>query len=357
MNDGQPTDRARWLLPAGVFAFVLVAQLWLVAVAGNDIPYYDQWEAEGRGLYPALRDGTLRAGDLFAPHNEHRIFWTRLLDLGLFAVNGRWDPLVQQAAGAVMHALVAAVVAGFLAGAATGARRWLAAGAAVLAFLPVAAWHNALWGFQSQVYFSILFAVPALAWLPRPERRGRGLLCALAAMVAMGPGLLVPFAALGVWLMRDDGTSWFKGGRGRELGFLAGLAGLVLCDRIWGAPVSALGAASLGEFAVAWVRLLAWPHAEQPLAALILNLPLGFVLGGRILGRRKMEPGEDLAVALGLWVVVVAGAMAWARGGGDELEAGVPSRYVDFLVLLPLANAWCLLGLMGRVPAPRSRVF
>ena len=38
----------------------------LVAVAGTDIPFHDQWDVEGRTFYPAWREGTLAAGDFFA---------------------------------------------------------------------------------------------------------------------------------------------------------------------------------------------------------------------------------------------------------------------------------------------------
>ncbi|MES1168545.1 MAG: hypothetical protein ABUL61_05195, partial [Oleiharenicola lentus] len=84
-----PTPRLRWLPAAAVFLAVAAAQLWLVAGAGTDIPFQDQWDVEGRGLYPALVDGSLRAGDLLQAHNEHRILWTRVLDVALFAANGQ----------------------------------------------------------------------------------------------------------------------------------------------------------------------------------------------------------------------------------------------------------------------------
>ena len=115
-NGGGPArGRRRWLLPAAVFALVLAVQLFLVARVGTDIPFQDQWDVEGRALYPAWRDGTWHAADLFRPHNEHRILWTRLLDLALFAANGQWDPLVQLAASAVLRAAGAAILAGMLA--------------------------------------------------------------------------------------------------------------------------------------------------------------------------------------------------------------------------------------------------
>lgn len=339
---------AGWRRPVGVGALVLLAQLWLVAVAGNDIPFHDQWDVEGRWLLPGWNDGSIGWLDLFLPHNEHRIFWTHLLNLGLAAANGgQWDPLVQLVAGAGLHALVAGVVTFFLAGGLPVIRARLLAGAVAVAFLPLGSWHNALWGFQSQVYFSILFAVPAMAWLPRADRRGWGLACAGAALLAMGAGLLVPVVLLGLLglrLARDRAT---MAGWRLEAILLAGLVVLALAARTAVPEHGSFAAESLAGFFREWLRLLAWPHAEQPLAALVLNLPLALVVAGRLAGRRRAVAGEDAALAVGGWSAAVAAAAAWSRGGGDELAAGIPSRYVDFLVLLPLANLWCLLALVS----------
>jgi hypothetical protein len=99
---------------------------------------------------------------------------------------------------------------------------------------------------------------------------------------------------------------------------------------------------------------------DQPLAALVLSLPLMLVVMGRIARRRQPRAGEDFVILLGGWAVANALAMVWARGGAPELLAGiVPSRYVDFVVLLPLANTWCALVLAAEATSQwrmRARV-
>jgi hypothetical protein len=110
--------------------------------------------------------------------------------------------------------------------------------------------------------------------------------------------------------------------------------------------LQAMQASSPKQFTVAFARALAWPHVDQPFAALVLNLPLMLVVFARITRRRRPRTGEDFVLLLGGWAMAGALAMAWARGGGGEFQAGiVPSRYVDFLVLLPLANTWCAIML------------
>ena len=355
MSGGKSLARTSWLWPLMAFCLVAVAQLWLVAAAGTDIPFHDQWDVEGRGLYPALREGTARVADLFRAHNEHRIFWTHLLNRGLFSLNGQWDPLVQLVAGAFLHAAGAALlVAGMIRGAG-GALRWFLALVVSLFCLPLAGWHNALWGFQSQVYFAGLFALAAFALLAGPavstRRMVAGALAALAAMLAMGPGLLVPIVLVGGLLLR-----WREGRA--QLRDAIPVAVLALMAWWLHQPVTehaALRAGSPGQFFSALGRLLAWPHTAQPWAALILNLPLAVFFGGRLLKQRAAVAGEDFVALLAGWALLVAGAAAWSRGGGAEFAAGVPSRYADFIVLLPLANAWCVVTI-AQSAAPRIRL-
>lgn len=361
--DNQPVWR--WAVAAG--AVVMVAQWWLVARAGTDIPFRDQWDSEGHWLYPAWRDGTLRFGALFRAHNEHRIVWTHLLNLSLFVLDGQWDPLLQMAAGAALHAFGAGFLVRELARRSTSwkVQGCIAAGVA-LAFLPLAAWHNALWGFQSQFYFALIFSLMALAWLgaadPTPVRLWVGLAAGLAAMLSMGSGELVPVALLGLAVLRVVEKRRLVGAWRSLWPALVLLAVAVALMQSVPADktMQSWHVYSPKEFAVELGRIMAWPHVDQPLAALVLNLPLMLVVIGRLARRRQPRVGEDFVVLLGGWAVANALAMVWARGGAPELLAGiVPSRYVDFLVLLPLANAWCVIVLAAEATSQgrtRARV-
>jgi hypothetical protein len=353
MADSSTLPR-RWWPAAGVFVVVFVVQLWLVAVAGTDIPFHDQWGIEGGWLYPAWCDGSLRPVDLVQPFNEHRILWTHLLNLGLFVANGQWDPLVQLAAIAVLRALCAAGIV-WLTAARCG-RRNLGVVAAVVtfAFLPHLAWHNALWGIESHAYFVLGFSVLALALLGAKDCSWRqtwgGLMAGGAALLAMGPGALVSVALLGLVVLRLGESRRFDRTVWRQV-----WPALVLLGASWvlRAPVpehARLAAATASQFFSAAGRVLGWPHVGQPLAALPMNLPLLLIVAGRFFRRRSVVDGENFVLLLAGWSVAVALATAWVRGGSDELAVGVPSRYVDFIVLLPLANAWCAVQLAREAP-------
>jgi hypothetical protein len=358
--NGAAATRApwRWQLPLAVFAVVAVCQLLLIAGAGTDIPFQDQWDIEGARLYPHWLAGDWRWADLIRPYNEHRIFWTHLWNLTWFSLNGQWDPLVQQAANTLLRAGVASAVAVVFAGGVAGRRRWAAAAIVAVAFLPHLAWHHVLWGFESQLAFVLGFSLLAVGLLePAQRSAGRtalGLAAGLAAQFAMGPGALVPVVLLGlaglraVEARRVGSSTW-------KWAWPAGMLGLLA----WGLrradpELAALAAPDGLTFLRSAGQVLAWPYFGSPLAGVAMNLPLLGLLVLRVSRRRTPVKGEDRILGAGGWSIAVALAVAWARGGSDELAGGVPSRYADFLVLLPLANAWCAVQL-AREAGPRFR--
>lgn len=341
-----PIERTGWVLFA-VFAVVFAVQLALVAFAGTDIPFQDQWDIEGRWLYPQWADGTWRAADALAPFNEHRILWTHLLNLALFWANGGWDPLVQLFAIAGLRAACAAGIAWFFVRTHPAKRRSRHFGFSLVvavAFLPQLAWHNVLWGFQSHVYFALGFSLLTLALLgverPSWSRMAAGVAAGLAGLLAMGSAALVPVALLGLAVVRGlESRTWTKA-TWRQIGPAVLLLLLALGLRAPVAAHQALQATDWKDLAAATGRMLAWPHVGQPWAALPMNLPLLLLVVGRIRKSRTAVPGEDGVLLMGLWSASVGLATAFARGGSPELAVGVPSRYVDFIVLLPLANLW-----------------
>lgn len=96
----------RFILGLALFLIVLGAKLWLVQQAGSDLPFRDQWDAEGN-LLVHYCNHQLSIREFFQPHNEHRILWTRLLALSLLALNRQWDARLEMTANAVLHSLAA----------------------------------------------------------------------------------------------------------------------------------------------------------------------------------------------------------------------------------------------------------
>src|ERR1039458_3823782 len=104
-----------WMIfPLACALVVIGAKIWTIAQYGSPTPFWDQWDFEGAILYPKYFDGTLKLSDLIAPHNEHRIFMTRLWSLLLLELGGYWDPILQMVANTLLlGGFVALFVAAF----------------------------------------------------------------------------------------------------------------------------------------------------------------------------------------------------------------------------------------------------
>jgi hypothetical protein len=365
-NDRQPAPagfspgrRTIWVMSVAVGLVVAGVQLWLVARAGTDMPFYDQWGVEGQWLYPAWGAGTLRFADLLRAHNEHHIFWTHLLNLVLFATNGQWDPLVQMTAMVGLRAACAGGLAAALMPGWGRAGRLLVAAGVTSAFLPVLAWHNVLWGFQSQVYFSLGFSLLAFGLLGTarisPGRWLAGVAAGITAQLGMSTGVFVPVALLGLAAVRalesrPKRLAW------RPVTAAALLLVLAAALRATVPAHAGLEAASLRQFLAVLGRCLAWPYPENPWVALVANVPLVLVVWRRLTLRQAPRPGEDYALLIGFFTMATSVAEAALRGGSPELAVGLPSRYADFQILLPVANAWCLCSFLTAAPERWRRV-
>jgi hypothetical protein len=87
------TRDACWL--GALFLVTLWAKLLLVEHYPMPVPFWDQWDGEAASLYLPFANDGLAWHQMFTLHNEHRIFFTRVLAMALIAVNGQWDPQLQ----------------------------------------------------------------------------------------------------------------------------------------------------------------------------------------------------------------------------------------------------------------------
>lgn len=344
--DAAPSSRWVALWQYSAFAAVLFGiKLWLIGSYGNATPYWDQWDAEAAGLYKPFFEGTLGWTHFFAPHNEHRIFTTRLLALVLLGVNGIWNPLLQMVINAGLHitALVFGIV---LLTRALGRNHVpvLLVFSTILFSVPYG-WENTLAGFQAQFYFVMLFSIVCL-WLtvtqpPLSASWWGGVACAILAFLSLASGIFAPAAAAVVGLVL-----YVSGLRrtSKQLIAVAVLAGLFMLG-VGLTPSLAyhasLKAASIPQFMHALTAVLSWPVASNSLSALIRNVP-GLALAGCMLWSRP--PAHDrrwFLLALVAWTVGQAVSIAYGRAVGNR-----SSRYLDLFAVAVLVNLACLLALV-----------
>lgn len=195
MVPSRPTPR--WLLAgkallAGLPPLILLA---LVLHFGVDVPFQDQWEA----FCPLLEKadaGTLRLGDFFALHNEHRHAFPRLLLFALAQLT-QWNVRAELVLNVGLLALAAVnvVVLARRSGVTlAGGTGWMLVAASALLFTPQQH-ENLLWGFQA-VFLLTLVWLTALLWMVPASRPA----------VAFGLGALFPF--LGTYSMAGGLLLW-----------------------------------------------------------------------------------------------------------------------------------------------------
>jgi len=82
-----------WLAwSCGATVVTAPAELLLMREHSMTVPFWDQWDAEARAVYVPYSACGLSWSEMFNLHNEHRVFFTRLLALDLLGVNRQWDP-------------------------------------------------------------------------------------------------------------------------------------------------------------------------------------------------------------------------------------------------------------------------
>jgi len=342
-------------LALGAFLAIVGARWQFVQAHGSDVPFNDHWDGEGMLFLRPFWAGESIWPGLWIPHNEHRIVGTRLLALGLAALDGMWNARGQMLVNAGLAAAGLLLWPWVLRRSLPPWGLLLCAGAAVaLGTLPFS-WDNTLWGFQSQFHLLLLFGGLHLAATWREDRTGPawwfGLGAGLAAIftVASGFGSAAACVAVAAWRLRrpDDGAArrflWTTLTTNAAL-----VATGVLLRHV--VPYHAdFQAGSLAVWGDALLRLIAWPFGQAPLG-LVVQAPL-LIAGYAVLVRRKPAPGDAVLLAGAAWCAFQAAAIAWGRGGDPS---GFAPRYRDIHLVGLVLNVLCLVRLWAAAPDRRG---
>lgn len=341
-----PTNSSRcvafWLL--AFFLAVVGAQCWLVWLYGSPLPFWDQWD-EARTLFKPWRYGTLTFQDIAAPASDHRIILTHFLDLSLIWLNGRWDPLLEMAANALIHGVYACGLAFGLWHFTGRKNAWFVCGLLLPFFTLPFAGENAIWGMNSLWYFITLFALVTIAGLGF-FRAGSwpwwiGLASALLGLLSMALGPVAPLAVGGLVLLRGSKARRLAREQLVTLAVCAVLLGLGLALTVRATGYRPLQAHSVWEFTAAYVRHLDWPFFRFPEMALLVPLPLVVLLGCYLRPNFAAARGAEFLLGLALWSLLASGMLAFGRANyGEAIPA---SRYTEVFSLLLIASLFATL--------------
>ena len=349
----QPTNSKPRLWPwlAALFLVIVGAKLWLIRVWATPIPYWDQWDEARLWLKPWL-DGNWTWSELFAPHNEHRIFFTRVLDTLVIQLNGQWDPLLQMTINAFIHAGYACGLAACL---------WFFAGkkcGGLICFLlapffalPFAA-ENTIHGFQSQMYFLDIFSLAAIVGLgfaaPGTRWWFLGLAAGILSIFTMASGLLASLAVAGLVVLRMLKQRGVFRNQFVTLGCALAILIFGFALNVTVESDKQFQAKSLMYFLNALMVNLAWPFSNQPFMCYFVCLPLAVVVVKYFRPGFKNSRAAEFILVFGLWGFLQAAALAYGRSGGV-----VSSRYMDILTIIPIASLGSLLLLAEELESLR----
>jgi hypothetical protein len=353
---GKGTDRSPYLPFLAAALVILGAKLYLIHAYGSDMPFWDQWDAEPP-LYIGYDQGKLFWSDLFASHNEHRVFFARIWALGLFALNGQWDPGLQTTANALLHTLVGLGLAWILWRLNGRRGLWLILGVFVLALAPPFGWENTLWGFQSSFYFLLGFSSLAILLLSQNRVFSAGWtlggLFALLALFTMGSGFLAAFVVMGLIAVR----CWREGRISASDGVTLLVCLLICLTGLWLMNVPpdhlALRPETLAHFLTALGRDLSWPWIDIPWVFPLVWAPFAILCYREVFQRNA--PVSNYAfflMGLGLWTLLQCLGLAYGRGMAG---AGPASRYMDSLSMIPVVNLLAAQTLIRGAAAPLKR--
>ena len=285
----------RWLEYLALFLVVVGARLWLVFLYGSPVPIMDQWDGEGATLFKPWLEGTLRISDLFQPHNEHRILLSRLLALGLLALNGQWDAQLEMAVNALLCGAMAVLIAVALV-------KLFGPDLRTLIVLVVGLWsalpyghENTLWAFESSFYFLLFFSLlaiwglalhPLFSW-----RWWAGAAGLVLACLSMASGFFAALVLLGLSALRLITRRRLNRDSVILIVLCCAVVAIAFYFRTTVPGHAAIRANSFRVWANFFGSCLAWPFCGTPAACLIMYLPAGLLVV-RYLSKRPTDLDE-----------------------------------------------------------------
>ncbi len=302
---------------------ILVGKFWYIHHTASPFPFWDQWDGEVLVLMRHYLDGSLSWSDFFTPANEHRIVYTRLINLAAFIVQGeRMNCILPIYVQSLIHA-----TAGILLLRELNRERpqWLLSIALALPFAWPVSSENMFWSYQSQVYIQILSFTLAAIWLAQPNYSlVRMLLLIVFTWANMATTLLMPVLGICASYLHYAATREHK--HLRNMAIFAALAAAIYLTIPFNPAHASMKATSFSAFFSELIHYLGRPLGAGWLAWLPFVWCSWLVV---ISGQRSPQ----LITPWLLYVLVLSLSTLASYGR----QGGVPDRYNDYLALAYVA--------------------
>jgi hypothetical protein len=344
-----------------LFLFLLI-KIYIIYRYGNLVPYWDQWDSEAADLYPKWINGNLKFVDLLAPHNEHRIFTQRVLNLLLFELNARvWNPMLQMYVNAFLHTISLATLLYFFSKSLAPKFKILLFSLSLLLLSIPFGLENTLSGFQSQFYFLLLFTFLFL-WGMSNFKVGT-----LRWWMAFLFGIFCPLSlASGAFSLIVGGLVLLIRKRNEKfvnqipiwailLPLIVGIISIYFTPNL---PHHAgLKAQSFWQFITSFFSISSWPLRSHSfgglfLGTIVIQAPL-FIFGYLFFSKISFRSPKNLFIfSIALWLVAQILSIAYGRAA-----APITSRYLDLFSIGIILNVYIVLNVISNEFKLNTNIF
>ena len=308
------------------------------------MPYWDDWGIAG--FLHSFLNGEIGFADFFAPVNEHRMLFNRLISVFVFNLNQQqWDPMVMMIINSGLWTLCGLLL---LTIAKTHQKEFkpLAFVVLILAIwlYPVSP-VNTLWGVQTHNYMMILLSVSGCWFINQKALSGLwwlGLACLFCAGLSMAGGSFAAVAVVVVFALicitdqaqrKDHLITLFAA-------TLAAAFGLSLIYLQSASSPPSGETFNLVNSALTFAKSMSWPKTPNAWPFLIFLIPPVWLLLEILMRKSSPSALVRFTLCLYLFVTIIALAIAVARAFNGE---GPSRRYLEFLALGSIASALALL--------------
>lgn len=170
---------------------------------GCAIPYWDEWELVT--LLQKIHNHSLTLGDFWAQHNEHRLFFPKLLMLFLAVISG-WNVFWELFFSIVFAAISLYFLCSLLDNTLNSRKSSILKFIISLLLFSMVQYENWIWGWSIQHYMAMTGIIAAIWSINKWQGQMRGLLIAIFAAVlanySFGSGILIWPAVLFMLIMQ-----------------------------------------------------------------------------------------------------------------------------------------------------------
>jgi hypothetical protein len=340
------------------FLVVLATKTALIFFYGNQTPFWDQWNAEAENLFLPWLNDSLHLSNLFAAHNEHRIFTTRVLSLTLLYLNGNvWNPMLEMYFNGFLHVTALTFFLYFASKSLTVPnKKYLIVFSICLLVVPFG-WENTLAGFQSQFYLLLLFSFVFFRAICIEElfsfKWWIGVVCGLLCPISLASGVLtLCVGALLLFIRRYLYTSYSSSNKSVLVALSFILIGFIAFIYTPNVPYHAeLKANNFIQFVGGVLSAAAWPLRNVTFAFIIQAPLLMFVLLVITKKDWRNQRSYLYILAVGGWVFGQMLMIAYGRYSGV-----LASRYLDLFAIGLVVNFVALLILLEKIPEKKRKL-